>query len=401
MTDEMNDTRGVDSTSEMALLSQVTAVDIAPADRDRLLRAQQELLARAALAADEVARRDLFFRYRAGKAHHTLRMQTAALSCFMSYLAGAGVHLTSHLADEPRLWQAISYGLAEGFKHWLLREGYSTKTVNDYLGVVKLYAKLAHRGELMEDHTYLAIAGIETIRGAEAQRIDERREKTRRRDSAGGEKRGKKPDATYLKTHEVHALLAQPDVETPQGLRDLVALCLLYEHGLRPSEAVALRLSDLDMEEGTLHVYRRKTHLDQRLRLTPPTSQALRSYLALRRDWYFYRQAPATERDAPLLVQSRKSKQLVEQLDLRRAGKSGSADWSTQNLWERVHLLGAALGVNLASYDGRHQWARDAADDGTDYLKLIKAGGWKAGSRMVERYYGDKEIANEGVHLKR
>ena len=100
-------------------------------------------------------------------------------------------------------------------------------------------------------------------------------------------------------------------------------------------------------------------------------------------------------------MQSCKSKKLDEQLDLVEAGKRGSADWSTQNLWERVHLLGEALGVNLASYDGRHQWARDAADNGTDYLKLIKAGGWKAGSRMVERFYGEKEIANEGVHLKR
>lgn len=400
MTDEINDSRSIQTDSEAILVIAGTA-GIDPADRDYLLRAQEELLSRASSAADEVARRDLFFRYRAGKAHHTIRMQMAALTCFMTYLEGAGVPLSSHLADEPRLWRAISYGLAEGFKHWLLREGYSTKTVNDYLGVVKLYAKLAHRGELMEDHTYLAIAGIETIRGAEALRIDERREKTRRKDPEGGEKRGKKPDATYLKTPQVRALLAQPDVETPQGQRDLVALCLLYEHGLRPSEAVALRFSDLDMEEGTLHVYRRKTNLDQRLRLTLPTYQALRSYLALRRDWRYYRQAPSPERDAPLLVQSRKNKKLVEQLDLRQAGKEGSADWSTQNLWERVHLLGEALGANLASYDGRHQWARDAADDGTDYLKLIKAGGWKAGSRMVERYYGEKEIANEGIHLKR
>jgi integrase len=372
-----------------------------PADRDQLLRAQEELLSRASFAADEVACRDLFSRYRMGKAHHTIRMQMAALACFMTYLERVGVYLTSHLADEPRLWRAISYGLTEAFKHWMLREGYSTKTINDYLGVVKLYARLAHRGKLMEDHTYLAIVGIETIRGAEAQRIDERREKTRRKDPASGVKRGKKPDATYLKTPQVHELFAQPDVTTPQGQRDLVALLLLYELGLRPSEAIALRFSDLDMEEGTLHVYRRKTNLDQRLRLTVPTYQALRSYLALRRDWRFYRQAPSPERDAPLLVQSRKSKKLVEQLDLVEAGKVGSADWSTQNLWERVHLLGEALGVNLASYDGRHQWARDAADDGTDYLKLIKAGGWKAGSRMVERYYGEKEIANEGVHLKR
>ena len=134
MTDgEASGSSSVQTDSETALAAP-NAVGIDASDREHLLHAQEELLSRASSAADEVARRDLFFRYRAGKAHHTIRMQTAALTCFMTYLEGAGVHLTSHLADKPRLWRAVSYGLVEGFKHWMLREGYSTKTVNDYLG---------------------------------------------------------------------------------------------------------------------------------------------------------------------------------------------------------------------------------------------------------------------------
>src|SRR5712692_1448143 len=104
----MDDSGSVQTDSETALVTLGAAAGIDAADRDHLLAAQEELLARASSAADEVARRDLFFRYRAGKAHHTIRMQTAALTCFMTYLEGADVHLCSHLADEPRLWRAIS-----------------------------------------------------------------------------------------------------------------------------------------------------------------------------------------------------------------------------------------------------------------------------------------------------
>src|SRR5207244_2209946 len=40
---------------------------------------------------------------------------------------------------------------------------------------------------------------------------------------------------------EMEALLAQPDVSTPEGLRDRALLELVYASGLRVSEAVGLR----------------------------------------------------------------------------------------------------------------------------------------------------------------
>jgi integrase/recombinase XerD len=57
---------------------------------------------------------------------------------------------------------------------------------------------------------------------------------------------------SYLTPAEVTALLAQPDVGTPRGLRDRALVELLYATGLRVTELVTLRLDDLHLEEGYL-----------------------------------------------------------------------------------------------------------------------------------------------------
>lgn len=52
-----------------------------------------------------------------------------------------------------------------------------------------------------------------------------------------------------LSRQEVEALLAQPDLSTPAGIRDRAMLELMYASGLRVSELIGLRFTDLDMEE--------------------------------------------------------------------------------------------------------------------------------------------------------
>lgn len=54
----------------------------------------------------------------------------------------------------------------------------------------------------------------------------------------------------YLRLEEVEKLLAQPDAKTPFGLRDRAMLEVLYSAGLRVSELVGLRVSDLDTKAG-------------------------------------------------------------------------------------------------------------------------------------------------------
>lgn len=54
----------------------------------------------------------------------------------------------------------------------------------------------------------------------------------------------------YLRLEEVERLLAQPDTKTPLGLRDRAMLEVLYSAGLRVSELIGLRVSDLDTKVG-------------------------------------------------------------------------------------------------------------------------------------------------------
>jgi integrase/recombinase XerD len=54
----------------------------------------------------------------------------------------------------------------------------------------------------------------------------------------------------YLRLDEVEKLLNQPDEKTPLGMRDRAMLEVLYSTGLRVSELVSLRVSDLDSKVG-------------------------------------------------------------------------------------------------------------------------------------------------------
>jgi integrase/recombinase XerD len=56
----------------------------------------------------------------------------------------------------------------------------------------------------------------------------------------------------YLRLEEVERLLAQPDPKTPFGMRDRAMLEVLYSAGLRVSELIGLRVSDLDSKSGSV-----------------------------------------------------------------------------------------------------------------------------------------------------
>ncbi len=56
----------------------------------------------------------------------------------------------------------------------------------------------------------------------------------------------------YLRLEEVERLLQQPDAKTSSGLRDLAMLEVLYSTGLRVSELIGLRVTDLDSKVGCI-----------------------------------------------------------------------------------------------------------------------------------------------------
>ena len=56
----------------------------------------------------------------------------------------------------------------------------------------------------------------------------------------------------FLDLEEVDRLLAQPDTATPRGLRDKALISVLYATGLRVTELISLKLSNLHLDEGYL-----------------------------------------------------------------------------------------------------------------------------------------------------
>lgn len=57
-----------------------------------------------------------------------------------------------------------------------------------------------------------------------------------------------------LTLEEMESVLALPDIDTPDGLRDRACLELFYATGIRRAELANLHQSDLDRTRGTLHV---------------------------------------------------------------------------------------------------------------------------------------------------
>lgn len=86
----------------------------------------------------------------------------------------------------------------------------------------------------------------------------------------------------FLNRAEIEMLLAAPDTSTDNGLRMRAILELMYASGLRVSEAVNLKINDVDIDSGIVTT----TGKGSKTRRVPVGSSAvewLKSYLAVRR----------------------------------------------------------------------------------------------------------------------
>lgn len=86
----------------------------------------------------------------------------------------------------------------------------------------------------------------------------------------------------FLNRAQIEMLLAAPDTSTEYGLRDRAILELMYASGLRVSEAVNLKMHEVDIDAGILTC----TGKGSKTRRVPVGSSAvewLKSYLAVRR----------------------------------------------------------------------------------------------------------------------
>ena len=96
-------------------------------------------------------------------------------------------------------------------------------------------------------------------------------------------KKTSKPTLAYLEKHEIDALLAAPDRQCTQGLRDHALLFFLYNSGARASEAAQLTIADLDLGDPLSVTLRGKGGKIRRCPLWQQTADKLAPLIAGRK----------------------------------------------------------------------------------------------------------------------
>lgn len=147
-----------------------------------------------------------------------------------------------------------------------------------------------------------------------------------------------------LSRHELEELFKQPDLKTPEGLRDRTMLEFLYAAGLRVSELVSLRPEYVNRQHG----YIRTTGKGSKDRIIPIGKIALKFH-----QQYLEEARPhlAKKRDGAHLFLSRRGQGL-----------------SRQAFWTRIKKYGRAAGIkkNISPHTLRHSFATHLLEGGAD-----------------------------------
>lgn len=82
-----------------------------------------------------------------------------------------------------------------------------------------------------------------------------------------------------LTTDELNLILAQIDLTNAKGKRNLAMILLGAELGLRASDIINLKLTDIDWHKKEIHIQQQKTGHSVKLPLTEKVSSALKDYI--------------------------------------------------------------------------------------------------------------------------
>ncbi|MGD9552331.1 MAG: tyrosine-type recombinase/integrase [Candidatus Caldatribacteriota bacterium] len=85
-----------------------------------------------------------------------------------------------------------------------------------------------------------------------------------------------------LSREDVEKMLKVPNVKCPTGLRNRVALQVMYRAGLRVSEVVNLSIDDLDLKKGYIYVQQGKNSKDRYVPIDEETATWLKRWLEIK-----------------------------------------------------------------------------------------------------------------------
>lgn len=163
----------------------------------------------------------------------------------------------------------------------------------------------------------------------------------------------------------VEQLLEAPDTTTPLGVRDRTILELMYATGLRISELVNLKLSDMHLTMGFIQTMG-KGEKERIIPLGEIASQWLNHYL-----------------DGARVYLQDQSAETSEYVFLNSRGKS----LSRQGVWKKVKQLALEAGIdqNVTPHTLRHSFATHLLENGADL-------------RMVQELLGHADISTTQIY---
>ena len=141
-------------------------------------------------------------------------------------------------------------------------------------------------------------------------------------------------DREYLRPSEVQSLIRAAKKIGRHPIRDSTIILLMFRHGLRTAELVALKWSQIDLSGGYIEIHRVKHGHDS---IQPLRSPELRALRQIQRDYPDTSYVFVSERQAPLSTRS------IRQI-IARAGKIAQIPFPVH-----PHQLRHACGYYLAS----------------------------------------------------
>lgn len=352
-------------------------------------RPNQTAIQLAGAAANSAAARNVFEDYKNRRAANTLRRQAADLELFKTYLESANVP-TGDYQNEPDAWHGMTWGLVAGFTRWQMNEGYAVASINVRLSTVKKYAAMAFQAGAIEPDQHALIRTVTGYTYKESKQVDEKRS------AAGSAVRFDRPGAKKAVSVTIPDATAKTlktgNLDTPQGRRDALLMCLLLDHGLRCGEVALLTVGNFNLADSSMTFYRPKVDKVQTHNLTADTRRALKA-------WIDSGDCPLPA-EAPILRGSTKGGALNQVVTVKKGEATVYVGgMSERAITKRVAYLGTQHDLTaLSAHDCRHYWATRASRKGTDPFSLQEAGGWNS-LAMPRRYVEDAKIANAGVKL--
>lgn len=147
-------------------------------------------------------------------------------------------------------------------------------------------------------------------------------------------KKSSQREREYLRLSEVNAMISAAQKVGRHGVRDGAIILLMFRHGLRTAELVALKWSQIDLGGGYIEIHRVKNGHDS---IHPLRSPELRALRQIQRDYPDSSYVFVSERKAPLSTRS------IRHI-IARAGEIAQIAWTVH-----PHQLRHACGYYLAA----------------------------------------------------